>query len=76
MTNLSDLIIDLHSTTHQAKLQWYGNQNPVQLEPNYYKTFAKEYDVEFELKELEHQKFICSLSCIQQMCMVLSDCSE
>ena len=73
LTNQSEVSMDWHSLPDQKILQGYGDQNPVHLEQNYYKTFVKE---EIELKEVKDEKTLCTLSCIQQLCMLLSGCSD
>ena len=47
----------------------------MQLDKDYHKQFAKEYDIKFELNEVKDEKFMCSLSCIQELCKIMSACT-
>eukprot|EP00112_Aurelia_sp_Birch-Aquarium-sp1_P002028 Seg1221.6 transcript_id=Seg1221.6/GoldUCD/mRNA.D3Y31 product="hypothetical protein" protein_id=Seg1221.6/GoldUCD/D3Y31 len=75
-TVLSEVSMEWHSLEDKSMSLGYGRNNPVQLEDDYYKNFAKEDDIKFELNEVKDEKFMCSLSCIQELCKMMSPCTE
>ncbi len=70
----SDFSMEWHSLEDQTITM--GFNNPVQLEDEYYKEFLQGDDFTSELSAVIDEKFICSMSAIQELCTLMSACSE
>ena len=60
-TNYDNITMDWETLHDQSILLGYGSNNKVELRPDYFKEFVQHLDLTEELKQINDDKFICSL---------------